>query len=159
MSLCLDTCDQSRDMLVACMRDCQQEATKKRPCIFFFTCDVTAAMLAYRTIAKKVFWGFYCYAKLERHFAIVLYTNMAVLSRQWKPGIRQGVSGYYWIACFSAMSFLLVIPRAICGAWKLLTRHNGLEFLKTTPITTKRVKTLSLSPSVVRECNHNGWNK
>jgi len=34
-----------------------------------------------RTVAKKVFWEFYYYAKLERHFAIVLYTNMAVSSR------------------------------------------------------------------------------
>jgi len=28
---------------------------------------------------------FYYCAKLERHFAIVLYTNMAVSSREWKP--------------------------------------------------------------------------
>ena len=53
-----------------------------------FSHDVTAAMLVYRTVAKKVFWGwFYYYAKLERHFAIDLYTNMAVSSRQWKPRI------------------------------------------------------------------------
>ena len=44
--------------------------------------DVTAAMLAYRTIAKKAFWEFYYYAKRERGFVIVLYTNMAVLSRE-----------------------------------------------------------------------------
>ena len=30
---------------------------------------------------------FYSYAKLERHFASVVYTNMAVLSRDWKPRI------------------------------------------------------------------------
>ena len=30
---------------------------------------------------------FYYYAKLERHFAIVLYTNKAVSSREWKPRI------------------------------------------------------------------------
>ena len=30
---------------------------------------------------------FYYYAKRERHFAIVLYTNIAVASRQWKPRI------------------------------------------------------------------------
>ena len=48
-----------------------------------FSRDVRAAMLVHRTIAKKVFSGirFYHYAKLERHFAIVLYTNMAVSSR------------------------------------------------------------------------------
>ena len=31
--------------------------------------------------------SFYYYAKLERHFATVLYTNMAVSSREWKPRI------------------------------------------------------------------------
>ena len=30
---------------------------------------------------------FYYYATLERHFAIVLYTNMAVSSHEWKPRI------------------------------------------------------------------------
>ena len=30
---------------------------------------------------------FYYYAKLERHFAIVLYTNIAVSSRERKPRI------------------------------------------------------------------------
>mgnify|MGYP006896103151 CR=1 FL=1 len=33
---------------------------------------------------------FYYYAKLERHFAIVLYTNMAVSSSEWKPRIASG---------------------------------------------------------------------
>ena len=32
-------------------------------------------------------WLYY-YAKLVRHFAIVLYTNMAVLSRKWKHPIQ-----------------------------------------------------------------------
>ena len=42
-----------------------------------FSRDVTAAMLMYRTIAKKVFWEFdpNCFAKLVRHVAIVLYTK------------------------------------------------------------------------------------
>ena len=54
----------------------------------WFAPDVTAAMLVYRTIAKKVFWEFdYYYAKLERHFAIVLYTNMAASSRECNPRI------------------------------------------------------------------------
>ena len=54
-----------------------------------FSRDVTAAMSVYRTIAKKCLLGiwFYYYAKLERHFAIVLYTNLAVSSREWKPRI------------------------------------------------------------------------
>ena len=54
-----------------------------------FSCDFAAAMLVYRTMAKKVFLGiwFYHHAKLERHFAIVLYTNMAVSSRKWKSRI------------------------------------------------------------------------
>ena len=39
---------------------------------------------------------FYYYAKLERHFAIVLYTNMALSSREWKPRIK-----------YSYLSFLL----------------------------------------------------
>ena len=30
---------------------------------------------------------FFYYAKLERHFVIVLYTSMAVSSREWKPRI------------------------------------------------------------------------
>ena len=53
-----------------------------------FLRDVTAAMLVYRTIVKKGLgiWGYY-YAKLERHFASVLYTNMPVSSREWKPRI------------------------------------------------------------------------
>ena len=51
-----------------------------------FSRDVTSAMLVYSTIVKKVlFIRFYYHAKLERHFAIVLYTNMAVSSREWKP--------------------------------------------------------------------------
>ena len=38
---------------------------------------------------------FYYYAKLERHFAIVLYTNMAVLSHEWKPRISYIQSYFY----------------------------------------------------------------
>ena len=42
--------------------------------------------------SKKVLGiRFYYYAKLERHFAIVLYTNMA---REWKPRITSGA--YKW---------------------------------------------------------------
>ena len=54
-----------------------------------FSRDVTAAMLVYRTMAKKVSLGIWlCYhAKLERHFAIVLYINIVVSSRNWKPRI------------------------------------------------------------------------
>ena len=46
-------------------------------------------MLLYRTMAEKGLLGiwFYYYAKLERHFAIVLYTNVAVSSREWKPRV------------------------------------------------------------------------
>ena len=47
-----------------------------------FSCDVTAAMLVYRAIAKKVFLGFYYYAKRMRNFAIVLYTNIAASLRE-----------------------------------------------------------------------------
>ena len=52
-----------------------------------FSRDVTPAMLLYRTTAQKSHLGiWFCYyAKLERHFAIVLYTNMAVSSCEWKP--------------------------------------------------------------------------
>ena len=41
-------------------------------------------MLVYTTIEKKILLGilFYYYLKFERHFAIVLYTNIAVLSRE-----------------------------------------------------------------------------
>ena len=34
---------------------------------------------------------FYYYAKLERHFAILWYTNLAVSSREWKPRIAMKV--------------------------------------------------------------------
>ena len=49
-----------------------------------FSRDVTVAMLVYRTIVKKVFWEFdsIIIKNLEQHFAIVLYTNMAVSSRE-----------------------------------------------------------------------------
>ena len=42
-------------------------------------------MLLYTSMAKKILSGilFYYYGKLERHFAIVLYTNIAVLSRDF----------------------------------------------------------------------------
>ena len=50
-------------------------------CYSRFSRDVTAAMLAYRTVEKKSFGNLiYYYAKLEVHFAIVLYTNVAVSS-------------------------------------------------------------------------------
>ena len=41
--------------------------------------------MVYRTIGKKILLGilFYYCAKFERHFAIVLYTNIAVLSREF----------------------------------------------------------------------------
>ena len=95
-----------------------QEATV----YYRFSRDVASAMLAYRTIAKKSFGNL-----------------ILLLRKTWATFCHCFVHH-----CFSAMSFLLVIQRAICGAWILLTRHNGLEFLKTTPITTKRVKTLYL---------------
>ena len=46
----------------------------------WFAPDVTAAMLEYRTMAKKSLWRIwlYLYAKSERLFAVVLYTNMHV---------------------------------------------------------------------------------
>ena len=54
-----------------------------------FSRDVTAAML-YKNNSEKSLLGiwFYYYAKLERHFAIVLCTNMAVSSREGKPRIE-----------------------------------------------------------------------
>ena len=36
---------------------------------------------------------FYYYEKLERHYAIVLHTNMAVSSREWKPRIAKFKGG------------------------------------------------------------------
>ena len=38
---------------------------------------------------------FYYYAKLKRNFAIVLYTNMATSSRDWKPRISC-IFGHKW---------------------------------------------------------------
>ena len=57
-----------------------------------FCCDVTAAMLVYRTVAKKILLGtcFYCYATLERHFAIVLYTKHGRLITWVKTKNRWG---------------------------------------------------------------------
>ena len=48
--------------------------------------------------SEKILLGiwFYYYATLERHFAFVLYTNMAVLSREWKPRIFDSVD---WLTC------------------------------------------------------------
>ena len=45
---------------------------------------------------------FYYYAKLERHFAILLYTTMAVLSLEWKPRIISSSRGstfnsHFWV--------------------------------------------------------------
>ena len=37
---------------------------------------------------KNLWIWFYFYAKLERHFATVSYTNMAISSGEWKPKIR-----------------------------------------------------------------------
>ena len=66
-------------------------------------------------------WSYY-YPKLERHFAIVLYTNMAVSSREWKPRIERrlaiflgetikegGPEGYedMWISFLCFVSFRL----------------------------------------------------
>ena len=47
-----------------------------------------AATLVYRIIAK-----FYYYAKFERNFAIALYTNTTVSSRDWKTRIRCQIKG------------------------------------------------------------------
>ena len=126
-----------------------------------FSCDVTAAMLAYRTIAKKVFWEFDFIVTQNLSDILPLFCTSTwpshdVSENQELDRVCQATIGSL---VFLRWSFLLVIPRAICGSWKLLTRHNGLEFLKTTLITRKRVKTLTLSPSVIGECNHNGWNK
>ena len=45
-------------------------------------------MLVHRTKEKKIVWEWlYYYAKHEPSFAIVLCTNTAVLSRDWKPPI------------------------------------------------------------------------
>ena len=57
-----------------------------------FSPDVTTAKLMYRKIAKRDSWEFdsiIIYAKLERHFAIGLYTNVAVSSRDCKARIRR----------------------------------------------------------------------
>ena len=89
-------------------------------CISFevlFSRDVTAAMLVYRTIAKKVLgiW-FYYYAKLERHFGIVLCTNMAVSSREWKPGKN---TCSVWI-------FLPILSQVIFEAVRGGTYHSDI---------------------------------
>ena len=54
----------------------------KRKYYPWFSRDVTAAILLYRTIAKESLLEilFYYFAKLDGHVAIVLYTNMAVSS-------------------------------------------------------------------------------
>ena len=60
--------------------------------------DVSAAMFLYRTVAKKVLgiWFYYC-AKLERHFAIVLYTNMSASSRECNQSIGVWASGIHFV--------------------------------------------------------------
>ena len=49
---------------------------------YWFSRDVTAAILVYRTIAKESLLEilFYYFAKLDGHVAIVWYGNMAVSS-------------------------------------------------------------------------------
>ena len=51
-----------------------------------FSRDVTAAMLVHRTIAKKVFWDFDYI--IMQNLSDILFTNMAVWSREWKPRIE-----------------------------------------------------------------------
>jgi len=53
---------------------------------------------------KSLLGLWFCYhAKLERHFAIVLYTNMAISSCEWKPRIGCAYasmwpgSSYWWL--------------------------------------------------------------
>ena len=53
-------------------------------------------MAMYRTIAQN--WSHY-YAKLERHFVIVLYTNMAVSPPDWKPRIGRGPGSHFRKHC------------------------------------------------------------
>lgn len=52
--------------------------------ILWFSRDLT--MLVYRRLAKKAVWEFdsIIMTKFEGRFAIVLYTNIAVSSREWK---------------------------------------------------------------------------
>lgn len=56
--------------------------------ILGFSRDVT--MLVYRRLAKKAEFDSIIMTKFEGHFAIVLYTNIAVSSREWKLRITIG---------------------------------------------------------------------
>ena len=62
--------------------DIQDLPNCKRKYFSWFSRDVTATMLVYRTIAKESLSQIllYYFAKRDRHFAIVLYPNMAVSS-------------------------------------------------------------------------------
>ena len=66
------------------LENADEQMYSPRPIYRVFSRDVTAAMLVYTTKAKKK-WGilFHCSAILERHFAIVLYTNIAVSSLEF----------------------------------------------------------------------------
>ena len=53
------------------------------------------SILGFYATSRQPFWcseqwkiWFYYYAKLERNFAIVVYTKMAVSSSEWKPRIE-----------------------------------------------------------------------
>ena len=56
--------------------------------ISWFAPDLTVSTLVYRTMARSLLgiWTYYK-AKLERHFAIVLYTNISASSRECNPRI------------------------------------------------------------------------
>ena len=64
---------------------------------------------------------FYYYAKLERHFAIVLYTNMAVSSREWKPRI---------FVSFLALQWLFSVEYCILTVMHLTGNRNSYPKLK-----------------------------
>ena len=53
---------------------------------------------------------FYYYANFERHFAIVLYTNMAVSSREWKPSIGLLQLAITWYKSAMLEGKLIIIP-------------------------------------------------
>ena len=46
----------------------------------------------------------HCYTKLEWHFAIVLYTNMAISLRKWKPRTKHS---FEWILITTSLLFPL----------------------------------------------------
>lgn len=90
--------------------------------------DVITAMFVHRTTEKKTLLGIrlYYYVNHEPSFVIVLCTNMAVVSRDWKRHIQLK---RLWRQLKSGVSLvLLTLNRQCCRVLKI-TSNKSLSFV------------------------------